>query len=160
MHRYTARIEWQRDDGDFARGRYSRVHRWLFDGGISVAASASPQVVPLPFSSREAVDPEEALVAAASSCHMLTFVHLASKQGFVVERYADDAEGFMEKNARGKYAITRIVLHPAIVFGGERAPDRAQLDALHHAAHEECYIANSIVAEVEVVASGREGSDG
>jgi len=153
-HVYTARIEWQRDEGDFARGRYSRVHRWHFDGGISVAASASPQVVPLPYSSREAVDPEEALVAAASSCHMLTFVHLASKQGYLVERYADEAEGHMEKNARGRYAITRIVLHPAIVFGGARQPGASELAALHHAAHEECYIANSIVAEVEVAPPG------
>lgn len=150
MHRYTARIEWRRDGDNFRLGRYSRVHRWQFDGGIALTASASPQVVPLPFSSREAVDPEEALVAAASSCHMLTFVHLASKRGFVVDRYEDDAEGFMEKNARGRYAITRIVLHPTIVFGGERAPDPAELDALHHAAHEECYIANSIVADIEV----------
>lgn len=151
MHRYTACIDWQRDDGDFARGRYSRVHRWHFDGGIELVASASPQVVPLPYSSREAVDPEEALVAAASSCHMMTFVHYASKQGFVVERYTDDAEGFMKKNARGRYAITRILLHPAIVFGGERTPSAEELAALHHAAHEECFIANSIVAEIEVV---------
>lgn len=150
MHRYTARIEWTRDDGSFRQGRYSRVHRWLFDGGITLTASASPQVVPLPYSSREAVDPEEALVAAASSCHMLTFVHLASRQGFVVERYDDEAEGFMEKNARGRYAITRIVLHPQIAFGSERIPTAAELEALHHAAHEECYIANSITAEVVV----------
>ena len=158
MHRYTARIEWQRDDGDFARGRYSRVHRWHFDGGTTLTASASPQVVPLPFSSREAVDPEEALVAAASSCHMLTFLHLASKQGFVVEHYADDAEGHMQKNARGRYAITRIVLHPAIVFGGARVPTAAELTALHHAAHEECYIATSIVAEIEIASA--QGGDG
>lgn len=152
MHRHTARIEWQRDAGDFSRGRFSRVHHWHFDGGITLRASASPQVVPLPFASREAVDPEEALVAAASSCHMMTFMHLASKQGFVVDRYADEAEGFLDRNARGRYAITRIVLHPSIDFGSGRTPTADELAALHHAAHEECYIANSIVAEVYVAA--------
>lgn len=152
VHLYTARVDWQRDDGDFARGRYSRAHQWTFDGGITVPASASPQVVPLPFARRDAIDPEEALVAAAASCHLLTFVHLASKQGYVVERYVDDAAGTMEKNARGRHAITRIVLRPAISFADGHAPDEATLAALHHAAHEECYIANSITAEVIVEA--------
>lgn len=150
MHVYTARIDWTRDEGDFARGRYSRAHTWHFDGGLSVAASASPQVVPLPFSRRDAVDPEEALIAAAASCHMMTFVHLASRQGYVVDRYTDEAEGTMEKNARGKLAITRIVLKPDIVFAGDRQPTQEALDRLHHQAHEECYIANSIVAEVTI----------
>ena len=150
MHRYHANITWARHEGDFARGRYSRAHAWRFDGGITVPASASPLVVPLPFSSAEAVDPEEALVAAAASCHMLTFLFLAAKQGFVVERYEDDAEGLMENNARGKLAITRITLHPRIEFVGERQPTAAELAALHHGAHDECYIANSITAEVVV----------
>ena len=150
MHRYTAKIDWAREGDDFGRGRYSRVHAWRFDGGIRVAASASPLVVPLPFSSEDAIDPEEALVAAAASCHMLSFLHVASKRGFVVERYDDEAEGIMEKNARGRYAITRITLRPRIVFAGARQPTAAELDALHHAAHDECYIANSISAEIVV----------
>lgn len=150
MHRYTAKIDWAREGDDFGRGRYSRVHAWRFDGGIDVAASASPLVVPLPFSSEDAIDPEEALVAAAASCHMLSFLHVASKRGLVVERYEDEAEGIMEKNARGRYAITRITLRPRIVFAGARQPTAAELDALHHAAHDECYIANSIRAGIVV----------
>jgi organic hydroperoxide reductase OsmC/OhrA len=150
MHRYTAKIDWTREGDDFRRGRYSRVHHWGFDGGIRVAASASPLVVPLPFSSEQAIDPEEALVAAAASCHMLSFLHVASKRGFVVERYADDAEGIMERNARGRYAITRITLRPRIIFAGTGQPNAADLAGLHHAAHEECYIANSISAEIVV----------
>jgi organic hydroperoxide reductase OsmC/OhrA len=152
MHRYKARIDWQREGDDFARGRYSRAHRWSFDGGIRVAASASPLVVPLPFSSERAIDPEEALVAAAASCHMLSFLHVASKRGFVVERYEDDAEGIMERNARGRYAVTRITLRPRIIFAGAGQPNAADLAGLHHAAHEECYIANSISAEIVVEA--------
>ena len=150
MHRYTAQIDWVRDDGNFRQGRYSRGHTWRFDGGITVPASASPLIVPRPYAREDAVDPEEALVAAAASCHMLTFLHLASKQGFVIDRYEDEAEGHMEKNGRGRYAVTRIVLRPRIVYGGERAPTAEELENLHHAAHEECYIANSITAEVLV----------
>jgi len=150
MHRYTANIEWRREGEDFRRGRYSREHAWTFDGGIRVAASASPLVVPPPFSSEQAIDPEEALVAAAASCHMLSFLYVAAKRGFTVERYADAAEGLMEKNARGRYAITRIVLRPRIDFAGDARPSEVELAALHHAAHEECYIANSIRAEVVI----------
>lgn len=150
MHRYTANIQWQRQGDDFRHGRYSREHAWTFDGGIRVAASASPLVVPPPFSSEEAIDPEEALVAAAASCHMLSFLYVAAKRGFTVERYEDAAEGLMEKNARGRHAITRIVLKPRIAFGGDVRPSAEELRALHHAAHEECYIANSILAEIVV----------
>ena len=150
MHHYHANISWTRDDGDFVRGRYSRAHQWRFDEDVTVPASASPLVVPLPFSASAAVDPEEALVAAAASCHMLTFLWLASKAGFVIERYEDDATGLMEKNARGRLAITRITLKPRIEFSGDRSPTTAELDRLHHAAHDECYIANSISAEIVV----------
>jgi organic hydroperoxide reductase OsmC/OhrA len=150
VHCYRASIAWLRRGDDFRRGRYDRSHAWTFDGGIRVPASASPQVVPVPFASEEAVDPEEALVAAAASCHMLSFLHLAAKRGFVVERYDDDAEGLMERGAGGRYAITRITLRPRIVFGGDAAPDAAGLAALHEAAHEECYIANSLRAEIAV----------
>jgi len=155
MHRYTATIDWQREGDDFRRGRYSRAHHWRFDGGIRVAASASPLVVPLPFSSAQAIDPEEALVVAAASCHMLSFLHVAARRGFVVERYEDEAEGLMEKIAGGRYAITRITLRPRILFAQDQQPPTGEeLSALHHAAHEECYIANSIRAEVVVEATG------
>jgi organic hydroperoxide reductase OsmC/OhrA len=149
MHRYEASIRWQRNGEEFADGRYSRGHEWSFDGGTTVPASASPLSVRAPFSVAEAVDPEEALVAATSSCHMLTFLFLAAKRGFVVDSYTDDADGVMEKNDAGKLAVTRITLRPVIAFSG-KAPSDDELRGLHHAAHEECYIANSIRSEIVV----------
>lgn len=150
MHRYEARIHWHRGEAKFLDHRYSRGHEWSFDGGITVPASSSPLSVPLPHSVAAAVDPEEALVASASSCHMLWFLALAAKRGFVVERYEDEAFGVMEKNAAGKLAFTRITLRPRIEFGGDRQPTPEELEALHHQAHEECYIAQSLKADVVV----------
>ena len=121
-----------------------------FDGGIEVPASSAPSSVRLPYSVAEAVDPEEALVAAISSCHMLTFLFVAAKAGFVVDRYEDDAHGIMTKNERGKLFVSRVTLKPAIAFGGEKQPSPAEMKALHHQAHEECYIANSVVTEIVV----------
>ncbi|HXF47883.1 MAG TPA: OsmC family protein [Verrucomicrobiae bacterium] len=152
MHKYEAKVTWSRNGAKFTGQQYSRGHEWSFDGGIKIPASASPQVVRAPLSVAEAIDPEEALVASASSCHMLTFLSLASKQGFVVDAYEDDAFGLMEKNEKGKYAITRITLRPKIRFSREKQPSASELSALHHAAHEECYIANSIKSEVTVEA--------
>jgi len=148
MSTYTARIRWQRGDQKFTDNRYSRGHTWKFDGGTEVPASASPHVVPLPMSVEAAVDPEEAFVAAVSSCHMLWFLSLAAKRGHVVDSYTDDAEGVMARNAAGKVAVTKVTLRPLVVFSGANSPDRAALDALHHAAHEQCFIANSIRSEV------------
>ncbi len=148
MSTYTARIRWQRGDQKFTDNRYSRGHTWKFDGGTEVPASASPHVVPLPMSVEAAVDPEEAFVAAVSSCHMLWFLSLAAKRGYVVDSYTDDAEGVMARNAAGKVAVTKVTLRPLVVFSGANSPDRAALDALHHAAHEQCFIANSIRSEV------------
>jgi len=150
MHRYEARIAWQRGGAVFTDHRYSRGHEWSFDGGVTVPASSSPLTVKAPYSVAQAVDPEEALVAAASSCHMLWFLSLAAQRGFVVDRYADEAFGVMEKNAAGKLAFTRITLRPRIEFGGTKPPSAAELAALHHAAHEECFIANSLKCEVVV----------
>ena len=151
MATYEANIRWQRRrDERFTDGRYSRAHEWLFDGGARVHASASPHVVRVPFSDPSGVDPEEAFVAAASSCHMLSFLYVAAKRGFVVDRYIDEAFGVMEKDERGKLAITRITLRPEIEFSGEKRPSDADLASLHHAAHEECYIASSIRSEVVV----------
>ena len=152
MHRYEARITWQRNGAIFSGHRYSRVHEWSFDGGAKVAASASPSVVPAPYSAAEAVDPEEALVASASSCHMLWFLSIASKRGFVVESYVDEAFGVMEKNSEGKLVISRITLRPRIQFSGEKLPSGAELQSLHHSAHDECFIANSLKSEVVVEA--------
>lgn len=150
MHRYTARVSWLRNDAPFTDNRYSRGHQWSFDGGIRVPASSSPSVVPLPYSVAEAVDPEEALVAAASSCHMLTFLYLAAKQRLVVDSYEDDAFGTMTKNAEGRIAFERITLRPKIAFGGAREPTAAELAELHHAAHAQCYVANSVSCEIVV----------
>jgi organic hydroperoxide reductase OsmC/OhrA len=144
MSRYQAVIEWTRDGARFTDNRYSRGHRWRFDGGVEVPASASPQVVPLPMSVAAAVDPEEAFVASLSSCHMLFFLALAAKQGLVVDHYRDEAVGVMARDAGGKLAMTRVTLHPVVRYGGEKQPSAEEEDALHHAAHDECFIASSV----------------
>lgn len=148
MSRYTAEILWERGGQHFLDNRYSRRHTWRFDGGVEVPASSSPQVVRAPLSDPAAVDPEEALVAALSSCHMLFFLSLAAQQGFVVDRYADAAVGIMEKNEQGRMAMTVVTLRPEVTFGGDRRPTPAELERLHHAAHEQCFIANSVKTEV------------
>jgi organic hydroperoxide reductase OsmC/OhrA len=152
-HEYRATVSWRRDDGDFSKGRYSRSHEWRFDGGITLAASASPGVVPLPFSREDAVDPEEAFVAAISSCHMLTFVDIARRAGHVIDSYEDEAVGTMARVGPGKMAITRVTLRPRIVFQGQ-VPGKGTLDDLHHQAHEACFIANSVKTEIVVEAAG------
>jgi organic hydroperoxide reductase OsmC/OhrA len=149
-HEYRATVKWTRGDAKFTDQRYSRGHSWSFDGGITVPASSSPLSVRLPFSVAEAVDPEEAFVAAVSSCHMLTFLYVAAKQGFVVDSYADEAVGEMTKNERGKMWVSKVTLSPAIAFTGEKLPTSAQLHDLHHLAHEECFIANSVKSEIVV----------
>ncbi|HEX8262499.1 MAG TPA: OsmC family protein [Allosphingosinicella sp.] len=148
MGRYLATVEW-RADGGFRDGRYSRAHRWTFDGGAVVAASASPDVVPPPLSDPAGVDPEEALVASVSSCHMLWFLHLARDAGLDVAAYRDQAQGTMARDERGRIAMTRIVLRPEIEFAGE-APAAEALARLHHEAHERCFIANSLRTEIVV----------
>ena len=144
---YTATVFWRCGDAsptDFAANRYSRAHRWRFDGGAEVAASASPLHVPLPFSDPAGVDPEEAFVAALSSCHLLFFLYLAAKAGWVVEEYVDAAEGAMGVGDDGREAIVRVTLRPRVTFSGTAAPTPAEVAALHHAAHERCYLANSV----------------
>jgi organic hydroperoxide reductase OsmC/OhrA len=152
MHKYEAEISWKRQGAKFSDNRYSRGHEWSFDGGVKIMASSSPSVVPAPYSVVEAVDPEEALVASAASCHMLWFLWIASRRGFVVESYTDKASGIMEKNSEGKLAITRITLRPRIEFSADRAPSAEELQSLHHSAHDECFIANSLKSEVVVEA--------
>ena len=149
MHQFFATVAWQRDGQDFAGQRYSRGHEWQFDGGLTVPASSSPLSVPLPMSVAENIDPEEALVAATSSCHMLFFLSLAAQRGYVIDDYRDDAVGELGKNAAGRLAMTRIVLRPRIAFAGI-SPTPEALAALHHDAHEHCYIANSLTADVVV----------
>jgi organic hydroperoxide reductase OsmC/OhrA len=149
---YTAVVDWAlREGDDFARGRYSRAHTIAFDGGVTLPASASPHVVPLPWSDPAGVDPEEMLVAAHSNCHMLTFLDLARRDGFFITRYRDAAEGVMSKQNNGKWAVTTVTLKPVITFQG-REPTAAEMDNLHHRAHEDCFIANSVKTEIVIQA--------
>jgi organic hydroperoxide reductase OsmC/OhrA len=148
MARYSATIRWQRGEQHFTDNRYSRAHTWTFDGGIVVPGSSSPHVVPVPGSDPHAVDPEEAFVASLSSCHMLWFLSIAAGRGFRVDDYADEALGTMARNAEGKLAMTRVVLRPRVVFSGDPRPGPADLAAMHHEAHAECFIANSVKTEV------------
>lgn len=149
-HLYTAVVEWRRGaDEAFTDNRYSRGHHWSFDGGITVPASSAPSSVRLPYSREDAVDPEEAYVAALSSCHMLTFLYLAAKAGFVVESYRDEASGRMSPNERGQLWVDSVTLAPAIVFG-ERSPPPEELERLHHAAHDQCFLANSVKTEITI----------
>jgi organic hydroperoxide reductase OsmC/OhrA len=150
-HGYEATVRWQLRPGEaFGDNRYSRAHEWHFDGGVTVPASSSPRVVPPPLSDEHAVDPEEALVAALSSCHMLFFLAYAAKRGFVVESYEDRAVGSLGRNASGRTAMVRVALRPRVEWGGERRPSVEELAELHERAHHACYIANSVTAEVVV----------
>jgi len=153
MTDYHASITWQRDGAKFTDNRYRRLHTWTFDEGLEVPASASPDSVPLPYSEARAVDPEEALVAAVSSCHMLWFLSIAAKKGFTVERYADTPVGTLGTNARGKEAITAITLRPDITFGGDKRPSQDEIESIHHEAHDVCCLANSVSAEVRLEAA-------
>lgn len=150
MAHYTAELSWTLAEGeDFAKGRYSRGHTVRFDGGATLPASASPHVVGK-WAVPAAVDPEEMLVAALSSCHMLSFLHIARLAGFLATAYHDHAEGVMEEIAPGRHAVTKVTLHPRIDWSGAR-PDAAKLAQMHHEAHEACFIANSVKTQVTVV---------
>jgi organic hydroperoxide reductase OsmC/OhrA len=148
MSKYQATIEWHSDGGAFTDNRYPRSHRWLFDGGIEVPASSSPQIVPLPMSRTDAVDPEEAFVASLASCHMLWFLSIAAERGYQVNAYRDTAVGVMSRNEEGKLAITRVTLHPHVEFTGSNRPEPAALQALHEAAHGSCFLAASVKSQV------------
>ncbi len=151
MSTYTAKITWKSDSPEsFVKNQYTRGHLWGFDGGVTVPASSSPHAVRVPFSVEAAVDPEEALVASASSCHMLSFLWVVSKAGFNVESYEDNAVGEMATTPEGKQWISTITLDPQIAWSGDKIPTAEELAAMHHEAHEVCYIANSIKSEVVV----------
>jgi organic hydroperoxide reductase OsmC/OhrA len=155
---YSATVSWIRaSDEAYIDNKYSRLHEWRFDGGTSVPASASPHIVPLPMSVASAVDPEEAFVAALSSCHMLFFLSIAAKERFVVDRYVDNAVGFLERDGDGKDVMTRVILRPEIEFSGDRRPDVSDVERIHHQSHELCFIANSVrtTIDIEIPASTR-----
>ena len=146
MSEHTVMIEWKRETPGFIDQNYNRDHDWTFDGGVTVRASAAPAYR----GSESCVDPEEAFVASLSSCHMLTFLAIAAKKRFVVDGYRDRAVGFLDKDSSGRLAIVRVVLHPEIIFGGERKPTPDELRLLHDQAHHQCFIANSVRTEVTV----------
>ena len=152
MAEHKAAVRWKLvgDGAAFLKGRYSREHTWTFDGGLTVPASPSPGVIPAPWSNPAGLDPEEAFVAAISSCHMLTFLYVAMREGFVVSSYEDDAVGVLRKNERGAFWVSAATLNPRIVYGGDRQPTPADVERLHHLAHEQCFIANSVKTEIRV----------
>ncbi|HVE51551.1 MAG TPA: OsmC family protein [Casimicrobiaceae bacterium] len=156
---YTATIEWMRGDDDFQNSSYSRAHQWRFDGGAVVRGSSSPHVVPVPQSDPKAVDPEEAFVASLSSCHMLWFLAIAAKRGFVVDSYHDEAFGVMDRNEHRKLAMTEVVLRPKVLFAEGKAPSPADHEAMHEKAHDACFIAASVTTIVRVEPSiARDGA--
>jgi len=150
MSEHKATISWKRTSEDFLKGRYSREHTWTFDGGLSVPASPAPAVVPAPWSNPANIDPEEAFVASISSCHMLTFLFVASRQGFQVDSYQDEAVGVTTKNEKGVPWVSSVTLRPKIGYSGEKSPTRQEQEHLHHLSHEQCYIANSVKTEITV----------
>jgi organic hydroperoxide reductase OsmC/OhrA len=148
MSEHHAKVVWSRNEVDFSYQTYSRDHIWSFPGGVEVPASAAPEFL----GSEQRVDPEEAFIAALSSCHMLTFLAIAAKKKIVIEEYQDEAVGFLEKNDMGKLSVTRVVLRPRVTFAQGSAQTKEQLDKLHHSAHENCFIANSVNTQVTVEA--------
>jgi organic hydroperoxide reductase OsmC/OhrA len=148
-HSYEARVAWERRGAVFTDNRYSRGHVWRFDGGVEVPASSSPHVVRPPLSVEAAVDPEEAFVAALASCHMLWFLSIAAKRGFVVERYEDGALGVMAPDDEGRLAMTRVTLRPSVTFSGDARPTARELHDMHEQAHEACFIARSVRCTVD-----------
>ena len=150
MSTYKTTLVWTRGNQPFTDGKYSRAHVWRFDGGVEVPASSSPSVVKPPMSDESAVDPEEAFIASLASCHMLFFLDFARRGGFVIDTYEDESEGVLAKDAEGRMAMTVVTLRPRIAFSGDKRPTREELDALHHKAHEACFIANSVKTEVRV----------
>ncbi len=150
MSEHKAILDWRRTGADFFKGQFSREHTWTFDGGTTVPAAASPSVVPTQFTNPANVDPEEAFVASLSSCHLLTFLFMASRHGFQVDSYHDDAVGVVTKNERGVPWVSAVALRPRIVYGGVKLPTPADEERLHHLAHEQCFIANSVKTQVTV----------
>ena len=150
MSEHKATIRWKCTGPDFLKGRYSREHTWTFDGGAIVPASPSPSVVPAPYSNAAHLDPEEAFVASIASCHMLTFLYLAGREGFQIDSYEDEAIGVMRKNDKGVPWVAVVTLHPKINFTEAKLPPPADVERLHHLAHEQCFIANSVKTHIVV----------
>jgi organic hydroperoxide reductase OsmC/OhrA len=146
MSEHTAALRWSRHGRDFRYETFSRDHELTFENGQKTLASSAPAFVGNP----EALNPETLLVGSLSSCHMLTFLAICAKRGYVVDHYDDAASGLLDKNAEGKMAITRITLRPKALFSGEKQPTAEELAKLHERAHANCFIGSSIRAEVAV----------
>lgn len=145
MSRHEATVNWKRQTASFSYPDYNRDHTWKFDNNLKVNASAAPEFL----GSASRVDPEQAFVASVSSCHMLTFLAICARKRIIVNSYLDHAVGFLEKNDRGQLSIIRVELFPGIEFEGTRPEDKA-LKELHLQSHEQCFIANSILTEVQL----------
>jgi organic hydroperoxide reductase OsmC/OhrA len=150
MAAHTAKVTWLRGDQPFTDGKYSRAHVIAFDGGVSIEGSSAPGVVRPPLSKVEAADPEEMLVASLSMCHMLFFLDFARRGGFVIDSYVDDAEGQLGKDDRGRMAVTKVTLKPAVAWSGEKRPTSAEVEEMHHKSHDACFIANSFRGEITI----------
>jgi organic hydroperoxide reductase OsmC/OhrA len=151
MSHYTATIKWQSQMNEkFSDNKYSRAHTWEFDGGEIIQASSSPHVVPLPYSVEANVDPEEAFIASLSSCHMLFFLSIAAKRRYTIESYTDAATGTMQLDKDDKMSMTDVTLNPQIVFSGDKKPTKEKIDKIHHQAHEQCFIANSVKTKIHI----------
>jgi len=151
MSHYVAKVSWVKPKNEaFLDNQYSRSHQWKFDGGLTVPASSSPHIVPTPYSVEANIDPEEAFIASLSSCHMLFFLSIAAKNRYVIASYVDEALGVMETNSQKKQSMTLVTLRPKIEFIGEREPTRKQIEKMHHQAHEQCFIANSVKTKVMI----------
>jgi organic hydroperoxide reductase OsmC/OhrA len=150
MSEFSARVSWSRNDVPFTYETYDRNHDWVTGSGVPIPASAAPDYR----GAADRVNPEEAFVAALAGCHMLTFLAVAARKQLVVERYEDNASGVLAKNAEGRLAMTEVVLRPRVVFGGDRAPDAAELARMHETAHRGCFIASSVRTEVRVEPQG------
>lgn len=151
MSEYYAKVTWTKGENEaFTDKKYSRVHHWHFDGGVIVPATASHHIVPLPYSNKDNVDPEQAFIASLSSCHMLFFLDIASRKNFVIDSYIDEAVGVIGKDNEGKMAMTKVTLRPKIIFSGETQPTDIEIDQIHHKAHDLCFIANSVKTTVTI----------
>lgn len=149
MSTYFAQVNWVKQANEnYLDNKYSRGHTWSFDGGATVPASSSPHVVPLPYSVEANVDPEEAFIASISSCHMLFFLSIAAKNKLIIESYEDKAEGIMSKDSQGNISITKVTLKPRVIFAAQAQPAYELLEKMHHQAHQQCFIANSVKAEI------------
>ncbi len=149
--KHYAKLRWKKKPEEvFTNHKYSRLHTWLFDGGTAVRASSSPEIIPAPMSDVSAIDPEEAFIAALSSCHMLFFLSVTASRQYVVDSYEDEVEGITEKDENKKISITKITLRPKVIFSGDNIPSSNEIKFFHETAHKKCYLANSVKAKISI----------